>query len=200
MHAPCGIVNAYSVELFLHVVGVVIVFAGYGALLFATATMRLAKRTEEVRATARIFAGRKVGFEYISVIDLVVIAGGVLLIVAGVEMASSVWGFSRGWVAVSIATIAAIGLVGAFVLSPRLRRISVLASQTPDGPLPESLRALTHDPLLATTLYAATGGLLGVLFLMTNKPSLSISVGVIALAVALGASIELPYWRSARLR
>jgi hypothetical protein len=28
--------DVYNVELFLHVTGVVIVFAGYGALLFAT--------------------------------------------------------------------------------------------------------------------------------------------------------------------
>lgn len=91
----------------------------------------------------------------------------------------------------SIATVVAIGLAGAFVLGPRLRRIDVAAGQAPDGPLPESLRALISDPISAATLYAATVALVGILFLMTNKPSFSISVVVVGLPTALGVAAGL---------
>lgn len=192
--------NAYSIELFVHVAGVVIVFMGYGALLFATAALRRAKTIEEVRAIARIVGGRKVAFEYISMIDLVVIVGAVLLVASGVTMALSVWGFGRGWIAVSIVTIVALGPLGAFVLSPRLHRIAVIAAETPDGPLPDALFALTHDWIVTTTLSGATAGLLGVLFLMTNKPSLAESIVVEVAAVAVGVAVALPAWRGTQHR
>jgi hypothetical protein len=179
-------VDVYNVELFLHVTGVVIVFAGYGALLFATVMLRIADRTEVVRSMARLVAGRRVGFEYISVIDAVVIAGSVLLIIGGVTMAASTWGFTQGWIDVSIGMILALGPLGAFVVSPRLHRISVLAAQAPDGPLSGSLRAAIVDPFLTTILCGSTSGLIGVLFLMTNKPSLAVSVIVMIVAIGIG--------------
>lgn len=178
--------DVYNIELFLHVTGVVIVFAGYGALLLASATFRIADRTEVVRATARLVAGRRVGFEYISVIDVVVIAGSLLLIVGGVTMAASTWGFAQGWIDVSIGMILTLGPLGAFVVSPKLHRISVLAAQSPDGPLSGALRAAIVDPVLTTILCGSTSGLIGVLFLMTDKPSLEVSVIAMILAVATG--------------
>lgn len=183
--------NLYSFELFVHVTGVVIVFGGYGALLFGASALRLARTTEEVRAITRIIAGRKIGFEYVSVVDVVVIVGAALLVVTGLTMATSTWGLGRAWIEVSIATVVAIGLAGAFVLGPRLHRIDVAARQAPDGPLPESLRVLIRDPICAVTLYAATAALVGVLFLMTNKPSLSISVVAVAFPAALGVAAGL---------
>jgi hypothetical protein len=192
--------DVYNVELFLHVTGVVIVFAGYGALLFATVALRLVGKTEVVRAIARLVAGRKVGFEYISAIDLVVVAGSVLLIVGGVTMAASTWGFARGWIDVSIAMVLALGALGAFVVGPRLHRISVLASQSPDGPLPESLRAAIHDLVLTTILYASTSGLIGVVFVMINKPSLPVSLIVMIVAVGIGVLMARPWSRSGRKR
>jgi Predicted integral membrane protein (DUF2269) len=179
-------VDVYNIELFLHVTGVVIVFAAYGALLFATLMLRIADRTEVVRAITRLVAGRKVGFEYVSVIDAVVIAGSLLLIIGGVTMAASTWGFTQGWIDVSIGLVLALGPLGAFVVSPRLHRISVLAAQSPDGPLSGSLRAAIVDPILTTILCASTSGLIGLLFLMTNKPSLQISVIAMILAIGIG--------------
>jgi hypothetical protein len=190
----------YNVELFLHVTGMVIVFAGYGALLFATVALRLVGQTEVVRAIARLVAGRKVGFEYISAIDLAVIAGSMLLVVGGVTMAASTWGFARGWIDVSIAMVLALGALGAFVVGPRLHRISVLATQSPDGPLPESLRAAIHDLALTTILYASTSGLIGVVFVMINKPSLQVSLIVMIVAVGIGVLMARPWSRSGRKR
>lgn len=101
-------------------------------------------------------------------------------------MAASTWGFTQGWIDVSIAMILALGPLGAFVVSPRLHRISVLAAQSPDGPLSGALRAAIGDPGLTTILCASTSGLIGLLFLMTNKPSLEISVIAMIPAIGIG--------------
>jgi hypothetical protein len=193
-------VNIYNIELFLHVTGVVVVFAGYGALLFATVMLRIADRTEVVRSMAWMVAGRKVGFEYISVIDAVVIAGSLLLIIGGVTMAASTWGFTQGWIDVSIGMILALGPLGAFVVSPRLHRISVLAAQSPDGPLSGALRAAIVDPVLTNTLCGSTSGLFGVLFLMTNKPSLEPSVIAMIVAIGIGVVGARPWSQSGEQR
>jgi len=118
-----------------------IVFGGYGALIFASIAMRFARTSEELRTLARLAGGRRIGFEYISAIDVVVIVGAVLLVVTGATMPNSVWGFGRPWIKVSIVAVIAIGLTGVFVLGPRLHRVDVAAREAPDGPLPEALFA-----------------------------------------------------------
>ncbi len=168
--------DAYRLALFIHVAGTVIVFASYGALLFSTAVLRLARTTEEVRGITKIVAGRKLGFEYVSAIDLVVIVGGAFLVVGGAIMATSTWGWNQPWIQVSIVTVVAIGLAAAFVRGPRLHRIGLAVAQAPGGELPESLRKLIRDRVATAVLYAATGALVGVVFLMTNKPSLGAAV------------------------
>lgn len=186
--------NLYGLEVFLHITGVVVVFGGYGALIFASIAMRFARTTEELRAVARLSGGRRIGFEYISAIDAVVVAGAVLLVVTGAIMANSVWGFGRPWIEVSIVSVVAIGLTGAFVLGPRLHRVDIAAREAPDGPLPEALIGLTHDVVSGAILYAAAGGLLGVVFVMTNKPALLVSAIAVALPCALGVVIGLVGW------
>ncbi|TAK75112.1 MAG: hypothetical protein EPO16_09490 [Dehalococcoidia bacterium] len=132
--------DAYRFALFIHVAGTVIVFAGYGALLFSTAVLRLARTAEEARAITRIIAGRRLGFEYVSAIDVIVIVGGAFLVVGGAMMATFTWGWNQPWIQVSVVAVVAIGLAAAFVLGPRLHRIGVALAQAPDGEISQSLR------------------------------------------------------------
>src|SRR6185312_12394395 len=64
--------------------------------------------------------------------------------------------------------------------------IARLAHEEPDGPLSADLLAQTHDPTLLTTPRTVTALLVGIVFLMTNKPSLPLALLVMALALVLG--------------
>src|SRR6266542_2659948 len=94
-----------DVELFLHVLGVISVFVGFGTLLLATTALTRTSRVEQVRAImAPLVAGRRVGFEHISVIDVIVVAGVLLIASTGFAMARAddyVW---SSWVDVATAT------------------------------------------------------------------------------------------------
>lgn len=118
-----------------------------------------------VRAITRIVAGRRLGFEYVSAIDVIVIVGGAFLVVGGAMMATSTWEWNQPWIQVSVVTVVAIGLAAAFVLGPRLHRMGVAVAQAPDGEIPQPLRRLIRDRVTTAILCAATGGLVGIVFL-----------------------------------
>jgi len=64
--------------------------------------------------------------------------------------------------------------------------IDRLARKAPDGPLPEELERSIRDPVLLTAPQTLTALLLGVVFVMTTKPSLVGSLIVMAVALVLG--------------
>ena len=77
-------------------------------------------------------------------------------------------------------------LIDIATVQPRLRVIAQLAREAPDGPLPAALFARTHDPVLVATPLTSSALLLGIVFLMTNKPALPEALLVMAIALVLG--------------
>jgi hypothetical protein len=191
--------HRYTIELFLHVTGAIALFVAYGTLLFGATALRYTKTVEQVRAIAApLVAGRRVGFESISVIGGVGVAGVLVLIVTGVDMASTAWNLRLGWIDAAIATVVLVAPLGPFVIGRRLDAIARMADESPDGPIPQGLSTRIHDPVLATALYAGITILLGIVFLMTNKPPLSTSIIVMVIALVLGFATGLPAWNAAR--
>ena len=187
--------NGYAILLFLHVSGAIVIFTGIATLIFGVAAMRLASSVDQVRAIARpMLVGRKIGLEHISVIDVFTMVGIVLTAATGLYLATN-WGFGRGWVVAAIASFALMAPVGPLVINPRLQAIGTGAYAATPGPLDASLRARTHDPLLAAALLSLTAWLLGIVFLMTTKPSLPDAVIAMVIALALGLAASLSVWR-----
>lgn len=192
--------SGYSILLFLHVSGAIVIFAGVATLIFGVAAMRLASTAEQLRAIARpILVGRKIGLEHISVIDVVTMIGIVLTAATGLYMATS-WGFGRGWVAAAIASFALMAPVGPLVINPRLQAIGRAADAATAGPLDGNLLVRTHDPLLTGAVLGLTAWLLGIVFLMTTKPSLAASIVAMLVALALGSAASLTVWRLDRTK
>jgi hypothetical protein len=180
-----------DVELFLHIFGVISVFVGFGTLLLATTALTRASRVEQVRAiTTPLIAGRRVGFEHISVIDVIVVAGVLLIASTGLAMARSdnyVW---SSWVEVATASFLLLAPVGPLVINPRLHALAGEAARQPDGPLTGSLRARIDDPVLALAMRCSAALLVGIVFLMTTKPTSLVSVVVILVALTVGAAFS----------
>jgi hypothetical protein len=183
--------NLYNIALFLHVCGGMGIFVGQGGQLLSLVALRQAKSAEQVRAIARL----------ISLSEPIALIGALLTIAAGLYMALTVWGLLTGWIVVALASIVILmpPLIRG-IIEPRMRAIVTLAKQAPDGPLPPALHSHIHDPILGAGLHTMIALVLGIVFLMTIKPSLVDSVIALAVALALGLASSLPLWRASRAR
>jgi len=167
--------TTYTIVLFLHISGAIGYFVAMGTWLFSLSALRRAQRVEQVRALTQLIrrSGPLFGIS-------------VLLLVTGLYMTITAWGFQVGWTLVALISLILIAPLGSAFIEPRRRAIDRLAQEAPDGPLPRSLERSTHDPILLTAVQTVTILLLGIVFLMTNKPSLAGSLVVMAIALVLG--------------
>ena len=170
--------SIYTIVLFLHVSGAIGYFISMGTWLFVLAALRRAQRVEQVRALTHL-VGRLGPLFGISAL---------LLLATGLYMALAAWGLETGWILVALVSLILIAPLGTLFIEPRRRAIDRLAKEAPDGPLPRSLERRTHNPVLLTALQTVIILLLGIVFLMTNKPSLTGSLIVMAVALALGVA------------
>jgi ABC-type bacteriocin/lantibiotic exporter with double-glycine peptidase domain len=182
--------SIYNIALFLHVSGAIGYFVGMGTWLFGFAAMRRAQRVEQVRALTNL-TGRLGPLFGISVL---------LILVTGLYMAITAWAFSTGWIPVALVSLILIAPLGTALMEPRRRAIARLAQEASDGPLPQELEQRIHDPILGTALQTVTILLLGIVFLMTNKPELTLSLIVMAVALVLGLASGLLFSRATRTR
>ena len=166
----------YTIVLFFHVSGAIGYFVSMGTWLFGLSALRRAQRVEQVRALTHL-VGRSGPLFAISVL---------LILATGLYMALTAWGLQTDWIDVALISLILIAPLGTAFIEPRRRAIDRLAQEAPDGPLPQSLERSTHDPILLTALQTVTILLLGIVFLMTNKPSLIGSLIVMAVALVLG--------------
>jgi hypothetical protein len=188
--------SRYSVDVFIHVLGAIAVFVGYATLLFAVAAMRRATRSEQVKAiTSTLLATRRVGLERVSAIDVIVIAGVLMIAVTGLDMALTFQLLRAPWIDVAVGSFLVLAPLGPLLINPRLHRIADAADGEASGPISNALRARTRDTLLVAAMGGSTGILIGLVFLMTNKPALIMSLA--AVAVCAGAGVGLS-WLSAR--
>ena len=168
--------SLYPIALFLHVSGAIGYFVAMGTWLFGLASMRRAQRVEQVRSIVQLvgLSGPLFG---ISVL---------LLLAAGLYMALTAWSLLTGWIVVGLISLVLLAPLGTALLEPRRRVIDRLARKASDGPLPEELERCIRDPVLLAVPQTLTALLLGVVFLMTTKPSLVGSIIVMAVALVLG--------------
>ncbi len=180
--------NLYNVALFFHVIGAIGYSAGVIITLLGLVALRRAQRIEQVRSIVGL----------IGLSDPVAIVSALLILMAGLYMTFTVWGWQTGWINVALVTVVLIATLGVTVIESRRKAIAKLAKEAADGPVTDVLQERIHDPVLGTALYMLVGLVLGIVFLMTNKPALDGSILVIGIAGALGLVASLPLWRGKR--
>ena len=180
--------NIYVIALFAHIVGAIGTFIGVSVWLFAAEALRRARTVEQVRILTSL----------IQPSGVVAIVSILFLGIAGFYMALTAWGEHATWIIVATIGFVLLAPFGAFVIDPRLRDIARAAAAAPDGLLPATLVARTHDPLVGIGLYTYFGVLLGIVYLMTTKPTLATSILAMVIAAALGLAVGLLLWWIAR--
>ena len=172
--------NNHTLALFLHFVGLVGLFVGYGLEWIVSALLRRATNTDQLRAWLRVYRT-----------SLPISGPGLLvLIFSGWYLASLSGAMKQGWVSATfLAILLALGIGFVFIL-PRVRAIR-RAMPEGSGGLPANVTALLHAPALPTLIRVRGFLALGIVYLMTVKPeSLSVSLEILAGAIVLGVLIS----------
>jgi hypothetical protein len=176
--------SLYTLALFLHIVGAIGTFIGVSIWLFVAVALRQAHQVAQVRTLSGLIQPSGV-----------LAVGSILLLgVAGFYMAITVWGEQATWIIVATISFLLLAPIGVFLIDPRLRAVAKEAAVSPDGVLPPALAARTRDPLVGVSLCIYVSVLFGIVFLMTNKPTLEVSILVMVVATVLGLVAGLLLW------
>ena len=178
--------NDYSIALFLHISGVLGMFAALVLEWTGLWQTRSAMVPDQVRAWLGILKSvQKVGF-----------ASMLTILISGAYMMATVWG-GAAWIAVSlVALVLAVALTLALT-GPRMKAIG-RALVTERGTLSPTLHRVANQPLLWVSIQTRVAILLGVVLLKTTKPDLSGSLLILGAAMVLGLASALPLPSRAR--
>jgi hypothetical protein len=134
-------VTVFSVILFLHLLGAVALFIGYGIEWTASSLFRNASSAEQVRSWLRVckvsppLSGAGLG--------VVLLSGGYLASLSGA--------MKQGWIPATLIAIFFALLLGFGLILPRMKRIRA-ALPSGNDPLSAQLRERLSDPVLLTAI------------------------------------------------
>ena len=170
----------YSAVLFLHIVCVLGLAI---ALSFEWFTMW---RLWAVRNTAEVHTG----ITTVPQLPIIAIGSMSVLLISGIYLTVQLQVWALAWPKVS--------LVGLLLLAPfgaiswrKTRAIRANVSAGTDMQI-ERLRRRVSDPFLALSLGIRTAVVLGIILIMTAKPTLSVSLGILSIALIAGVVLSLP--------
>jgi hypothetical protein len=174
--------NWYTLALFAHIVGVLTLFISLALQWLITLRLRRASSV----AQAREWSGLAKGVNRLAPVS------GVLILGAGIYMTASAWSMVTTWIDVSLAAMGIMLILGMGVVGRRLKAIQRAAAEAVEATtntIPAALRARMDDPTLWVSMQMAVAVALGIVFMMTNKPSLTVSIVAVIVSLALGALV-----------
>ena len=171
--------SAYSITLFLHLLGVLALFTGIGLEQIGLRQLRNAPSLAQVREWMTLLRGLRR-------LDA---PAGLIILVSGGYLAQHGAGH-HAWVAAGIVGMVVMAVLGAAVGRPRILAIARALPAT-DGLVSPSLRRLLEDPVLRASAAARAALGLGIVFDMVVKPAATGAVIAIVIALAIGAATAL---------
>lgn len=172
--------SAYSIALFLHIVGALGFFAALGVEWMTMTQVRKAATAEQIQTWLNA-AGN---FRRIGMISMLT------LLIAGIYMMVTVWG-GIPWLLVSFVAIALMMVVMGRNSSPRFKAIGQTAAAE-KGAVSLKLQELIQHPMLWIGMQSRIIIALGIVFLMTVKPDLVVSLLVVGITLVLSVVLALP--------
>ena len=178
--------NAYSIALFLHIVGAVGIFVALGLEWTGLWQIRSATTPQQVGGWMRILKSvRKFGF-----------ASMLATVVTGIYMMMAVWG-GEAWIIVTVGSLILMIALAQVVTAPRMMAIW-RALATEKVPLSQTFHSLANHPLLGISIQTRVAIALGIVFLKIVQPDWGGSLITIGIAIVLGAASVLPMLRHER--
>jgi len=168
--------SAYTVVLFLHVLGAIGLFVGLALEGVVMTLLKAAGTLELARFSASTFNRLKYVF----------IPSFILVLFGGLYLASIIGSAATPWIPVSLGGFVLILLVGVLITGPRMGRlIRALGAASSPADFAAVKTQVAARGLLGS--HCLRGGIaIGILFLMTTKPDLVTSLAVTCGAALLG--------------
>lgn len=181
--------SVYAMIVFLHIVGALALFAALGLEWASVLNLRRATAVGQAREWARLLASlRFIGGPAV----LTLLATGIYLMVAR-------WG-GQGWIGVGLGGLVVLAALGG-ALSGRRAAGIVRDVMGAEGPVSGALGLRLRDPVLVLSLRLHTALALGIVFVMSLKPTTAGALAAMGVAAVLGMAAALPAWnRSSRLQ
>lgn len=178
--------NPYAIGLFIHLLGMVGLFVGYGLEWTASSLLRRSTTSNQVRSWLSIYR-----------LSLPISGPGLLiLIVSGGYLASVTGGMKQGWISAAlIGIVFALGIGFVFIL-PKMKALRAALPEG-DASLSEKGRSLVQDAMIVTLIRVRAILALGIVYLMTAKPeSLATSLFILLGSVVAGMLCAAAAWGS----
>ena len=169
-----------STLLFFHLLAVVGLFTGKGIELMALVRVWRASTLAELRAACL----------NVPVVGPLMGISLVLLIVMGVSMIYvGGFGWSQGWIDVVLAITIVLAIVGPAVTGKRAEALHAMAARAGDGAITPAIDAARQDGALRFLPWLSFFELIAALYVMTTKPTLTLTI---VIAIAAGCLAVVP--------
>ena len=166
----------YQIMLFLHILGVLFMFAAVGITLAGMAGMVSSKDNKSLAIWSRITT-KADEFLPFSVI---------LILLPALHLVFTTWGWKVAWVNVSLIALLFMTIAGPIINLKRFKAIkAAVEAETSDTPSNEVLSKV-RDMILWRSVSIMSVEVLGIVYLMSVKPKLIESILVIVIAFVIG--------------
>jgi uncharacterized membrane protein len=149
----------YPSILLLHIVGVIGLFVALSLELAVVSRLRAAKTTTQVHEWLALSR----------VIDLILPVSAVLILISGLVLTFSAWGWGHAWIELSLGLLVLLGILGPVINGPRMKAIHVATQAAPIGEIPPALREVISNPVLRTYVPIPILAALGAVIMMVLK-------------------------------
>jgi hypothetical protein len=170
----------YKSFLFLHILGVMVMFAAVGITLTGMIGMVFAKETKILKVWSKVTVKMD---EFLPFSVILILAPGLYLVISS-------WGWKVPWVNISLAALILMSLAGPIINLRRFKEILVTVNaetgDIPSAKLVEKVR----DRVLWNTVSIMTMEVLGIIYLMTVKPGILGSLVTLVIGILLGLIIS----------
>ena len=166
--------DLYHLAVFLHILGAFGLVAALAIEAIALRGLRDATQAE----SARPWLGA------IRALRIMAPASIALILVMGLYLMATTWG-GKPWILTAILGLVAVAVIGGVLSGTRMARIGPAVGQARGALSPDLQRSL-QDPILVLSSRVRLALVVGILFLMTLKPSWLASIIVLVIAAALG--------------
>ena len=172
----------YSAMLYVHVVSAFGIFVVLCLEAVALIHLKRAATTIEAHGWA----------EFLSGLPAWTLASFIFMLFSGIFMTAQGVGWTAAWLKVAMGALFLIGPLGA-ASGRRMRSIRTACAA--DIPNEFDLWGKLRDPLLKYSMNIRIAVVLGIVLLMTAKPDLPESLGVVAVSAILGVISTFLFWR-----
>lgn len=149
----------YPYLLLLHIVGVIGLFIALSLEVAVVSCLRVVKTTTQAHEWLTLSR----------VVDLLLPVSAGLILISGLVLTFSAWGWGHAWIDLSLGLLVLLGILGPVINGPRMKAIQVAAQAAPVGEIPPALRKVISNPVLRAYVPIPILGALGAVIMMVLK-------------------------------